>query len=331
MTDVAKAAGVSLKSVSRVINGESHISQKLRSKVEAAINDLGYVPDRAARSLAGGRSFIVGILFGNPSPNYTMNVLMGAYAACRASDYHLQIDNINSPLDEASLDSQLEDVLRGTRVEGYVITPPLVDDLRLLDRLEARGIAYSRIAPIAERDRSLVVDFDDYSAAAAIADHLIDLGHTRFGLVSGPDDHGRAPLRSAGFTTRLRERLPQASLVEAKGTFHFTSGIEAGRELLARPEPPTAIFAANDDMAAGVISAAVQHGRKVPEEVSVAGFDDSWIAQSVWPPLTTVRQPISSMAEMAVKLLLGKGPESGRVEAFDFAVVERSSTTSPQP
>ncbi|MCX7285155.1 MAG: LacI family DNA-binding transcriptional regulator, partial [Novosphingobium sp.] len=137
MEDVARLAGVSLKSVSRVINGEPHVSARLRSKVEAAIAELNYVPDTAARSLAGSRTFIIGLLFDNPSPNYTMNIQKGVYDACRANQYHLRIDNVDSTAPRDKYEAQLSALVRNSRCDGFVLTPPLSDDMLLLDFLDS--------------------------------------------------------------------------------------------------------------------------------------------------------------------------------------------------
>lgn len=326
MSDVAKLAGVSLKSVSRVINDESHVSPKLRNKVQAAIDELEYVPDMAARSLAGSRNFTLGLLFANPSPSYTMKLQTGAYDACRAAGYHLRIDHLDAESDEAELDRALREVLRGSRVDGFILTPPLTESQLIMNRLEECGIPFSRVAPVVELERGQIVDFDDLAASRAVADHLVDLGHHHFGFVAGPESHGRAPKRREGFASRVREVLPDAQIVEAQGAFTFRSGLEAGRKLLESPNPPTAIFAANDDMAAGVMTAALQLRYRVPEDLSVVGFDDSWIAHSVWPPLTTIHQPISEMARLAVQQLLDRSPDSSRARQLDFSLTLRSST-----
>lgn len=208
-----------------------------------------------------------------------------------------------------------------------MLTPPLTDDPRVLAFLEAREIRYVRIAPVIDSGRSLAVDIDDRAAARAVAEHLVALGHCRFGLVTGPMQHGRAAERGQGFLDRIRELLPEAMIFEDQGSFDFASGLAAGRRLVALPDGPTAIFAANDDMAAGVVNAALQLRRSVPGELSICGFDDSWIARSVSPELTTIHQPIAEMAGAAVDLLLGLRPE--RHARLDYALVLRASTAPP--
>lgn len=328
--DVAERAGVSWKTVSRVVNGEPNVSSKTNARVTAAIAELGYVPDMAARSLAGSRTFTIGILFDNPSPNYTMKVQTGAYQACREHGFHLLIENLDSAGGDVT--RQMQIILVNTRVDGFLLTPPLTECGPVMDVLEARGIPYARIAPVSFPGRSPAYSIDDAAAAGEIARHLWALGHRRFGLVTGPRDHGAAGTRRMGFLSALAELGHADSIGEAYGGFLFETGIEAGRSLLAQPDPPTAIFAMNDDSAAGVMSAAAQLGLRVPQDVAVAGFDDSWVAKSVWPYLTTVYQPITEMAHQATTLLIERDAASGGNgdHLLDYALVVRDSTGTPE-
>lgn len=329
MEDVAKSAGVSLKSVSRVINGEPHVSAKLRLKVETAIAELNYIPDTAARSLAGSRTFIIGLLFDNPSPNYTMYIQNGVYEVCRANQYHLRIDNVDSSVPREKYEAQLSALVRNSRCDGFVLTPPLSDDLVLLDFLDRSGIRYVRIAPDCEHERSPGVSMDDTEAAGAMAEHLWGLGHRRFAIVRGPASHRAASRRRDGFIATLRRLGSTDEPFEAEGGFTFEGGIKAGTAILAHTPRPTAIFASNDDSAAGVMAACARAGLKVPDDVSVCGFDDSWIARSVWPYLTTVHQPVEDMGRTAASLLLRRDdPECG-LRQLDYHLIVRDSTAAP--
>jgi len=330
MEDVARMAGVSPKSVSRVINAEPHVSAKLRARVEAAIAELNYVPDRAARSLASARSFIIGLLFDNPSPNYTMKVQAGVYRACVEHQYHMRIDTIDSTAGSSALETQLDAIMRNSRTDGFILTPPLTDNPAVLDYLDKAGVNYSRIAPFIDHERTPGVVIDDAAAAALVAETLWKLGHRRFGLVNGPEEHGAAGSRRDGFLRALAARDASCSVTEAAGHFTFEGGIEAGRALLKSPQRPTAIFATNDDSAAGVMAVCSQAGLVVPSDVSVFGFDDSWIAKSVWPYLTTIHQPIEEMAFVAARMLLdSKGQDGPQLKVLDFSLVERDSIAPP--
>ncbi len=333
MNDVAKAAGVSMKSVSRVVNNEPNVTTKLRSKVDRAIAALGYVPDLAARSLAGGRSLTVGLLFNDYGdafmPSYYPKVQSGAYRACRDGGYHLLVETLQT--EGADFIDRFERTLATMRTDGFVLPPPLADNRVIMDALERRGISYARVAPAIELDRAPYVAIDDTTAAREVAQYLWSLGHRRLGFVSGRQEHPAAHDRRKGFADALAE-LGCHDFAEATGMFQFDIGIEAAKSLMTSANPPTAIFAANDDSAAGVMAGLAQLGLKVPDDVSVVGFDDSWIAQSVWPYLTTVHQPIAEMAAVAAAMLIEPNGalRSKRAVMLDYHFIIRGSTAPPR-
>jgi LacI family transcriptional regulator len=333
ISDVAKAAGVSMKSVSRVVNREPNVSEKLRSKVQAAIDALGYVPDLAARSLAGSRNYAICMLvndFGDAfMPSYYPKAQTGAYRACGQHGYHLLVETVQSSAPD--FPEQFERQISTMRVDGLILPPPLADDIRSMDILEKLGKAFVRIAPTVDLHRSPYVAIDDEAAAREMARHLWELGHRRIGFVMGRDDHASAHARRKGFVNELA-KLGCTEIVEATGMFQFEIGIDAAKELMQSPAPPTAIFAANDDSAAGVMAGLAQLGLKVPDDVSVAGFDDSWIAMSVWPYLTTIHQPIAEMAEEVANMLIDRNgaltERQGKM--LDYHLVIRGSTAPPK-
>jgi LacI family transcriptional regulator len=325
--DVAKHADVSMKSVSRVINAEPNVGADLRERVMAAVRELGYQPNLAARSLAAGRSFVIGVLFDNPSPNYTMKVQEGIYAACRRAGYQLVIEHVDTsaPDVEATMDM----MLANRRLDGLVLTPPVTDSGTVLAAIEARGVAYVRLSPGRFPDRSSFVATNDSAGAGELADHLWAQGHRIFGIANGPPTHAAASWRRQGFLAALaRHGVSESDLLEVDGNFTFQSGIAAGLALLKRDRRPTALFATNDDMAAGIFAAAAQLDIRIPDQLSVVGFDDSWIAESVWPALTTVHQPIAEMAQLAADMLIaGKGAAAGsRTAHLDCRLILRGST-----
>ncbi len=329
MADVANAAGVSMKSVSRVVNREANVSEKLRVKIQKAIDALGYVPDPAARSLAGARTRTIAILFDNPSPYYTMKIQAGAYEACREHGFHLLIEHLDSAA--VNVAKQMHEILLNLRVDGFVLTPPITDNEEVLDILDATGIPYVRIAPVSFPHRSASFSIDDRAAAAEIAKHFWDLGHRRFGMVTGPIDHGASGTRKEGFLSALDILGHVGEVPEAYGGFQFDLAIDAGRLLLTSPDKPTAIFAMNDDSAAGVMAAAAQLGMRIPQDIAIAGFDDSWIAKSVWPYLTTIYQPISEMAHQAATLLIERDADKSPAGdcLHDYKLMVRASTCLP--
>ena len=327
---VANLAGVSIKSVSRVINREPHVSETLRRKVEAAIEQAQYRPDRAARSLAASRHFRITLLKRDTesggSTYYMLKLQNALGRACERLTYHLEIEHLSLDNGAADMQRQVAAVLPQLRTDGIVLVPPLADDVAILDLIEAAELPYVRISPMLERDRSPAAVIDDWAAAATVATHLMDLGHCSFGLVSGPQVHRTAAARAQGFVETVHARMPGAPILTEAGDFSFVGGIEAGRRLFASNSRPTAIFATNDDSALGVMHAARECGLSIPEDVSICGFDDSPICVRVWPFLTTIRQPLEAMAETAVQLLLKPDANSRKqIVTLPFSLIERGS------
>lgn len=333
ISDVAKVAGVSMKSVSRVINVEPNVSHLLRVKVQSAIDALGYVPDLAARSLAGARSFSIGLLFHDYGdgfmPSYYPKLQNGAYRACRAAGYHLLVETLDS--EQSDYTGQFAALLRTMRVDGFILAPPFSDDQPIMDVLDARTIPYVRIAPAQDLARAPFVAIDDKAAAGEVARHLWELGHRKLAIVTGHRDHHAAHARRQGFMETLA-LLGCGTVSEAPAEFQFELGIQAAKDLMASDDPPTAIFAANDDSAAGVMAGLAMLGLSVPHDVSVAGYDDSWIAQSVWPYLTTIHQPIAEMANVAAEMLIQRNgsADTGARPEIETHLVVRGSTAPPK-
>jgi LacI family transcriptional regulator len=306
--DVAEVAGVSWKTVSRVVNGESSVRPATAARIRDAISQLGYQPNAAARSLAGTRSFLIGAITANPSPHYMIALHRGAAEACRARGYHLALEEVH--IDDPAFAAEFERNLLSARFDGVFISPPATDSQVILDLLDKHSVRYVRLDPATELDRSDRIVADDESGVAALVQHLWDLGHRKFGLVNGPEAHRAAPVRrEAYFGAIARLGGNPGDVAQARGTFLFESGIEAGKILLSAANRPTAIFATNDEMAGGVVAAAGELGLRVPHDVAVAGFDDSDVAGYVWPPLTTIRQPIVDYSRIAVELLIAPRPE----------------------
>lgn len=323
--DVAKAAGVSFKTVARVLNHEPNVRPALRERVFAAAAALGYAPNVAARDLAGGRSHLIGLMFDNPSESYISRVQTGAIARCHETGQHLVVEPLD-PSDDAR--RTLDLILSRLRVDGLILTPPVCDNRVVLDAIERAGVRYVRIAPDQDLDRAPRVVMDDEQAAREMTRRLIALGHRDIGFIQGHPDHGATRRRQDGFLAALAEAGLSATPDRiAPGAFSFESGMVAARRLIEGRPRPTAIFASNDDMALGALSAAAQAGLNVPGDLSIAGFDDSEAAQMAWPMLTTVRQPIDAMSAAAVDLILDPQPSAER--RLDYALIIRGSTAPP--
>ncbi len=325
--DVAKAAGVAIKTVSRVLNDEPNVREETRARVLAAVEALNYFPSLSARSLAGRRSYLIGLVYENPSANYIVDVQHGAMARCRQEKFRLFVHQCSGRDEELIRD--VIGLVDQTHVDGLVVCAPLSQSADLINALDRRKLPFVRISPSGADHRSPFVDMDDEGAAREMTEHLIELGHTRIGFISGHPSHHASGLRLRGFRAALKDhRIPHEPTYVKQGHFVFESGLGAGRELLTMPKPPTAIFASNDDMAAGVLMAAHELGIQVPQGLSVAGFDDTYIARIMWPRLSTVHQPSYDLAWSATDLLLqslksGNGPKTARLP---YRLIVREST-----
>ena len=327
--DVAALAGVSIKTVSRVLNDEPSVRPDTRRRVQEAMVALNYQPSLPARSLAGRRSNLVGLVYQNPSANYVFAVQSGAIARCRESRLRLFIQSCGG---EGATEERVDEVLAmvaQTHVDGLVLTAPLSADAELIDALRRRELPFVLIAPDAPVEGVPAVMMDDRAAAREMTLYLIGLGHRRIGFIAGHPGHPSSRLRERGWREALAANGVDAdSAPMEQGYNTAASGCEAAHRLLARPQRPTAIFASNDDMAAGVLVAAHELGIAVPSDLSVAGFDDTELASIVWPKLTTVHQPVYEMAYRATALLIDliKGVAPPPVTWLDYGVKKRGST-----
>ena len=328
--DVAARAGVSIKTVSRVMNDEAGVRDETRDRVREAMTALNYQPSLSARSLAGRRSHLIGLVYENPSANYVFDVQNGAMAKCRDAKLRLFIQSCND-LDSDRIVEILA-MVDQTHVDGLILTPPLSENHALIAVLDQRGLPFVRMAPDEFDHSSPAVEMDDEAAAREMTAHLLDLGHADVAFIAGHPDHHSSLLRLRGYRSeRERRGLSRATERVERGFNSVESGIEAARRLLAGPDRPTAIFASNDDMAAGVVRVAHELGIEVPGGLSVAGFDDSQLASLVWPPLTTVRQPSYQMAYAAAEMLIDrlKGDPVPPLKQLRHEIVVRGSTGPP--
>ena len=328
--DVAREAGVSIKTVSRVLNREAGVHEQTREQVLAVVAQLKYRPKLSARSLAGARSFLIGLLYYDPSASFVSGVQKGAAVRCREAGYHLVVESIED--DAPDIEAQVDRMVAALRPDGMILTPPLCDNPQVLKVLADSGTPTVLISPGEHDPALLTVRMDDVQAAAEVTELLIELGHERIAFIRGATDQAASELRYQGFKRAMKAHglVVDESLVY-QGDFTFPSGVSGANHLLAQRNRPTAVFASNDDMALGVLSAAQRLGLQVPAELSITGFDDSPAATLVWPPLTTVRQPIEDMARMAVDMLLAPASADGDAatpseRVLPHQVVPRGST-----
>jgi LacI family transcriptional regulator len=301
--DVARRAGVSPMTVSRVVNGERNVREATRAAVLAAVKELRYAPNPAARSLAGAQSLRIGLLYANPSAAYLSEFLLGALdeSSRKSAQLLLEKCEVSSPSAERAAVRRLID----GSVAGVILPPPVCESHVILAELKKAAIPTVAVATGRFRSDASCVRIDDFKAAYEMTRYLLSLGHRRIGFIKGHPNQTASGERWLGFETALREAecKPQPPLIE-QGFFSYRSGLEAAEKLLASEPRPTAIFASNDDMAAATVSVAHRRGLDVPRDLSVVGFDDTAIATTVWPELTTIRQPTAAMAEVALDLLI---------------------------
>lgn len=318
INDIARLSGVSKKTVSRIINRSPLVRQDTREKVEALMREVGYVPDPLARGLAFRRSFLIGMVYDNPTAQYIVNMQYGALDALRDSGFELVVHpcETRSPgyIDGVRLFVQQQ------RLHGVILVPRASEDQALADMLDEIGCRYVRIAAVAlDNDARMVVSHDREGAREA-AEYLHGLGHRDIALITGPRVYRSAIERTAGFIDALARQgleLPAARIVEAGYTFE--SGVAAAEKLLAGTQRPTAIFCGNDEMAAGVYKVALRSGIAIPQQLSVVGFDDSPLASRLWPSLSSARLPIRDMGRIAASMLLQ--PDDGHATAVGSSAV----------
>lgn len=330
--DVAKMSGVSIKTVSRVINKEPNVRQGTRQKVMQAVTKLNYQPNAAARGLSGKRSFVIGLVYENPNEfSYLGQVLSSALSACEQQGYSLLLKPLALP--SATLAEDVKRFALQARVDGMLLLPPVCDLKEATATLESLQLPLVAISPKSPQPSSVSVHCEEQAACYQLTEHVIQQGHKRIGFIKGPPDHGASAMRYAGYKAALQAHgLPLDSSLVKPGQFDFASGQKATAKLLDLTPPPTAIVASNDDMAAGTYFEAQQRGLKIPDDLSVTGYDDTPLASHIWPPLTTVKQPIDTMAKEAVQSLLAMvsgEPLSQASMTFGCKLVIRHSVARP--
>lgn len=324
--DVSERAGVSVKTVSRVLNRHPYVAAETRERVEAAMRELNFFPSAAARILAGTSSNQIVLIYDNHSPHYMNQIQTGCWTRCKEARVRLLVQAVE--VTDPFIAEQVRGLVTETHVDGVVLSSPVTDCKEVLAMLEAIGIPFVRISPGTNHGLTSSVFMDDVQAADDMTTHLINLGHRRIGFIKGHPNHLASEDRLQGYQRALeRAGLSLDAALVAQGQFDFDSGHVAAGYFLGLAEPPTAIFASNDDMAAGVLSCAHSAGVRVPEDLSVAGFDDTKLASMVWPPLTTIHQPVFDLAYAATDLLLNEGAVMHR--RLLHTLVRRDSVSTP--
>lgn len=329
--DVAQSAGVSIKTVSRVLNGEPFVRDETRAKVMQAIEELGFVTNLSAKRLAKGQAFAIGLIYHNASWHYIQDVHRGVLDTARASGYSALMHpcDIARPSDAR----EILELASQRQVDGFIFTPPADNARALLETLDQWDVPFVRLTPSDRETPWPYVAATDRAGACEMTRYLVSLGHRRIGYVFGPCEQRAAHDRVAGYRDALQEvGIGYDKALVRSGDDHFDAGLEAARSLLQTTPRPTAIFCNNDEMAAGACVAVHEAGLQVPADVSVAGFDDIALARQIWPPLTTVCQPIYEIATTATQLLiglLGRNVPTSFHQEIPTRLVIRASTASP--
>ena len=330
IVEVAEKAGVSLGTVSRVMNNDAHVAPETRERVSTVMREMGYVANRQARGLKGSRTNVIGVLAPDLGTGYIGEILHGIDTELGLHQLDLMLFTTHrTAIKEANY---VANMVKGM-VDGLLVVLPRNPE-DYTGTLTARKFPFVLIDHQGTGNPCPAVGATNWQGAYNATEYLIQLGHKRIGFITGSMDLGAAIDRLDGYKSALRvHHIPEDRQLIYEGTFFQPDGYAGGRALLNLENPPTAIFASNDVMAMGVMDATHSCGLRVPEDVSILGFDDIPQAEMVRPALTTVRQPLEQMGRLATQMLIDKlkNPEKeiGRIE-LPTQLIVRDSTLSPK-
>ena len=333
INDVAQAAGVSKRTVSRVINNSKKVSETTRSQINEVIRRLNYAPNRQARGLAASRSYLLGLIYDVPTL-FINNIQKGMLSVCEDTGYEVVVHACH--IESEGLVDDVMRFVRRAHLDGVAILPPVSDIDELAESLDAAGCQYVRFTSrVAGEPWNLVVT-DYRQAISDLTRHLVDYGHRDIGFITGPPNHISSQKRHEVFIEALAGHgldLPDAMVAE--GAFTYDSGVKAAKKLLSRERRPTAIFAANDEMAFGVMNVANEMGIKIPDDLSLIGFDGTAFSTFVIPSLSTIMRQTAGMARLGTQKLLAlinDGPDAaGEFETMVSPRFVPRGSTGPAP
>ncbi|TRX55908.1 LacI family DNA-binding transcriptional regulator [Thalassomonas sp. M1454] len=330
INDVAELSGVSMKTVSRVINNEASVRQATRDKVMAAVKELNYQPNLAARSLAGTKSYTIAYIYDNPNAYYVIDMQNGILSECKKQNFELVIHPCNSKADD--IIEEITSMIKHSRVAGVVLTPPFSEMPSVTERLTDIGVKFVRIISghKVPDEISPCIMVNDFDAAVEITQHLIDLGHKDIGFISGGKEHKSTFERIEGYkSTLVKNNITVQEDLIIDGEYSFESGVSGADKLLQRQNRPTAIFSCNDEIAAGALFASRLQHVAIPKELSIVGFENSPFSRQTWPKITTADQPNQTIAQNATALLINeiRGQKTDEIcEQFTPKLLVRDST-----
>ncbi|AWH17678.1 LacI family transcriptional regulator [Stenotrophomonas sp. ZAC14D2_NAIMI4_7] len=300
---VADRVGVSTMTVSNVINGRGKVSAETRARVKEAIRLTGYIPNVAARRLAGAAGTRLGLLYPDVRSPFLTEVLLAALASANAVGAQLLVREGSHATAEHAEQLLMAAIEAGA--EGLLLVPPYAELLSGSSYFQRLGMPSVAIAGATALQGMQTVRIDNRAAADQLTTHLVQAGHRSIGFITGPMDHGDSHERLQGYQHAMaRHGLQIDPAFIRNGRFSFQSGCEAAEALLAASERPSAVLASNDDMALGVLWVAQRAGLRVPHDLAVVAFDDTAAARRAWPPLTVAGQPIDRMTDTAVAAII---------------------------
>jgi LacI family transcriptional regulator len=336
---VAADAGVSLQTVSRVINKEPNVRPEMMQRVQASIAKLGYVPSIAAQRMGGSRSYLILALNdrertiadwrSRQGTDWVDQMLLGGMLTCAEYGYRMIVELVDTHSDH--IERELLAAIAALQPDGVILTPPHSENILITRLLEEHGISFARIGSL-KPGGGFALTMDDEGAAQLATEHLITLGHKRIGFIAGPPQYELSGWRVTGWRSAMAAAgLPTEDLL-AEGDFGFASGQHAAAALLDAALPPTAIVASNDQMALATLDVLRDRHLAVPSDVSIVSFDDTPIVRFTHPPLTAVVQPIADVTARAVELIIAE--QAGRAlpdgpTIVPAGLMPRGSTAPP--
>ena len=329
ITDIARLSGVSKKTVSRIINRSPNVRESTRRVVDAIMNALDYVPDPAARGLNFPHNFLVGLIYDNPNPQYVVNMQEGILQTLKDTEFELLVH----PCDRTEEDflDKVQSFVQRQRLYGVILTPSVSEDERLARRLAEIGCRHIRVASVSLGEPDTMLVTNDALGARQAARHIVEMGHTRIAHLAGREGFRSAEERLSGFREGLEaEGLALDEGLVFRGDYTFESGLACGEDVARMASRPTAIFCANDQMAAGFLQAMRRSGLAVPGDMSVVGYDDFQLARITSPKLTTIHSPTRDFARVAASRLLERDvPDDLSDLVAPWLVVRGSSGPAP--
>jgi LacI family transcriptional regulator len=336
---VAADAGVSLQTVSRVVNKEPGVRPEMARRVQASIDKLGYVPSIAAQRMGGSRSYLILALNdrertiadwrARQGTDWVDQMLLGGMLTCAEHGYRLIVELVDTHSDH--IERELLAAIAALQPDGVILTPPHSGNPLIINLLETHGISFARIGSLTDGP-GIRLTMDDTRAARIATEHLIDLGHSRIGFIAGPDEYELSAWRVDGWRGAMRAAGLATDDLLAQGNFSHASGRVAAQTLLALSHRPTAIIASNDQMTLATLEFARETGLTIPADLSLISFDDTPIIRMAHPPLTAIVQPIAEVTACAVKLIIAgdaNGPAPEEPATVPASMTIRASTAPP--